>query len=152
MCRSPFAEAILKQSDLLRGRNSRRIASAGFVAPGQPSPDTARTVAERRGYDLADHRSRLMELSELRRPSLVVVMEPGQRDAIAAIAGRPRREVLLLGDLDPAPGGSRSVRDPFRRPEAVFEEVYARIDRCVTELAGLLDERAQVPDGGTAST
>jgi len=42
---------------------------------------------------------------------------------------------LVLGDLDPQPTEPRRIHDPVRQPLAVFEQTYARIERCVRELA-----------------
>ena len=69
---------------------------------------------------------------------LVVVMDPAQAREIRARFGRPERDVLVLGDVDPQPGEARTIRDPVNQPLAVFEESYARIARCVGELARVM--------------
>ena len=128
----------MRDRELLQERNTL-LRSAGFVGPGRRSPPEARAVAARRGVDLEGHRSRLMNTAELR-TSLVVVMDARQQEAVAAMASRRREEILVLGDLDPAPPWRRGIRDPWGQPEPVFEEVYERIDRCLEELARLLNQ------------
>ena len=61
-------------------------------------------------------------------------MDAVQRRAICDRFGRAERDVLVLGDFDPQPIDSRKIRDPVKQPLKVFEETYARIERCVREL------------------
>ncbi|HUP20688.1 MAG TPA: hypothetical protein VM778_12145, partial [Gemmatimonadota bacterium] len=138
ICRSPYAAEVLAHRLVLRGRNNGRVRSAGFVGPDRPSPAEAIAVAALRGHDLRGHRSRLLETVELRETDVIVVMDAGQQRAIARMAGRPRSEIVVLGDLDPGRIERRGIRDPWGEPAGVFEEVYARIDRCVEELARAL--------------
>jgi protein-tyrosine-phosphatase len=70
-----------------------------------------------------------------RAADLIVVMEDLQRRSICERFGRARRDVLLLGDLDPLPVMTRAIEDPVERDPEVCERVYARIERCVGELA-----------------
>jgi hypothetical protein len=53
--------------------------------------------------------------------------------------------VLVLGDLDPLPVETRTIRDPVNQPLEVFEETYARIERSICALAHLIG-------GATAAT
>ena len=63
-------------------------------------------------------------------------MDDRQARALADTAGCA--PVVLLGDLDPDPIQTRTILDPYDQPEPVFEEVYARIDRCVAALVRAL--------------
>ena len=51
------------------------------------------------------------------------------------MTGRPRDDIIVLGDLDPVRIVRRAVQDPYGHPAPVFERVFDRVDRCVTELA-----------------
>lgn len=146
VCRSPYAEAVLSRPGLLRLRNTS-VASAGFIGPDRSSPDAALAVAGRRGVDMREHRSQLMSTELLARPALLVVMDARQRRAVSGMAGRPASEILILGDLDPLGADRRGIKDPWGKPEAVFEEVYERVERCVLEMARLLNEAAEVAEG-----
>jgi protein-tyrosine-phosphatase len=68
----------------------------------------------------------------------VVVMEPAQGRAVCERFGTQPRDVVILGDLDPELPDTRAIRDPVNQPADVFDEVYARIERCVGALAGVL--------------
>jgi len=44
----------------------------------------------------------------------------------------------MLGDFDPLPVDTRTIRDPVNDDRPVFEQVYERIARCVRELVLVL--------------
>jgi len=131
MCRSPFAAGLLRP--WLSGRGVR-VDSAGFLGPGRRSPPEAVAAAARYDIDLSAHRSELLTAHGARAADLVVVMDAAQRRQVCDRFGRSERDVLVLGDLDPEPGDGRTIRDPVSQPLAVFEEAYARIERCAREL------------------
>ncbi len=138
ICRSPFAAA------LLAGRLAPagvRVGSAGFIGPNRACPPEAVTAAARRGVDLAAHRSQLLTASAARSADLIVVMDPAQGRAIRDRFGRLLRDILVLGDLDPAPLATRTIQDPLDQCLAVFEQSYARVERCVAELVRVLGDR-----------
>lgn len=137
ICRSPFAAGRLEDRLRLTGISVR---SAGFMGQGRPAPAHAITAARARGLDLGPHRSRLVVPSLLRAADLIVVMEPAHRAKLRHDFGIPDTRILLLGDLDPGPPDARGILDPWDRPLEVFEQVYARIERCINMLATLLIE------------
>jgi protein-tyrosine phosphatase len=131
ICRSPFAAALLRRA---LGGSGVRVNSAGFMGPGRPSPAEAVAAAARSGVDLSAHRSQLLTVDSARAADLIVVMDSAQRREICDRFGRREPDVLVLGDLDPQAIDGRTIRDPVNQPLAVFEESYARIERCVREL------------------
>lgn len=146
ICRSPVAGALLARELAAYGTD---VQSAGFVGFNRPPPPEAIAAAEHHGIDLSSHRSRLVTAELVRTADLIVVMEPGQLGMVCARFGRSPRDVIVLGDLDPGPVETRSIRDPVNQPATVFEQSYARIARCVGELVrGLRDsDRAVVAAG-----
>jgi protein-tyrosine-phosphatase len=113
------------------------------------APEIALAAAERRGFDLSHHRSKLVTPELVRAASVVVVMSAEQAAAIRARYGHQVLRVLVLGDLDPLPIATRTVTDPWGRSATVFEMVFDRIDRCVGELVRLVIDGARV--GRTAA-
>lgn len=77
----------------------------------------------------------------LREAKLVIVMDVAQRGLL-----RRREQVYtapqLLGDLDPLAIEKRAIRDPWSQSLRVFEEVFARIERCSTVLALAIESAA----------
>jgi protein-tyrosine-phosphatase len=139
ICRSPFAAARLGGYVAPAGV---RVGSAGFIGPNRPCPPEAVTAAARRGVDLAAHRSQLLTADVARRADLIVVMDPAQGRAIRERFGRLLRDIVVLGDLDPAPLARRTIHDPVDQSLQVFEQSYARIERCVVELVRALGVRS----------
>ncbi|HEV2149075.1 MAG TPA: hypothetical protein VGR37_16835, partial [Longimicrobiaceae bacterium] len=137
ICRSPYAAAVFARS-LPPELAGIRVFSAGMVGAGRPAPREGIAVAARRGIDLTAHRATLLTRELARTAGLVVVMGEDQRRSVRRDFGREEGGVVVLGDLDPLPIDLRTLRDPWRQPEAVFEESYARIDRCVRELVRAL--------------
>jgi protein-tyrosine-phosphatase len=138
ICRSPFAAARLAGYLVPAGV---RVSSAGFIGPNRACPPEAVTAAARRGVDLAAHRSHLLTADAARRADLIVVMDPAQGRAIRERFGCLLRDILVLGDLDPAPLVTRTIHDPVDQGLEVFEQSYARIERCVAALVGALGVR-----------
>lgn len=135
ICRSPVAAALLARELAADGII---VNSAGFIGFNRPAPPDAVAAAERHGLDLAEHRSRLVTADLVRSADLIVVMEASQQRLICERFGRRPAEILVLGDLDPAPVETRTIYDPVNDGREVFEQVYERIARCVRELVDVL--------------
>jgi protein-tyrosine-phosphatase len=120
------------------GRNSTSALSAGFLAPDRPSPPEARTVALRRGVTLEAHRSRRVGERPWAGIDLVAVMNGSQAWRLVREHGFPASRIIILGDLDTLPITSREIPDPGGQGEAVFEETFDRIDRCLGVLYATL--------------
>ena len=139
ICRSPVAGALLARELAPRGI---AVHSAGFFGFNRPAPPEAVAAAERHAINLSDHRSRLVTAAMARGTDLIVVMDPLQRRLLRERYGRSPDGVLVLGDLDPGPIKTRTIRDPVNEKQEVFEQVYERIARCVQELGALLSARS----------
>lgn len=142
ICRSPFAAALFERLAAERLPVPIATSSRGFSGPGRGSPAAAVSAAARRGFDLSAHRSRLVTSKAIRATELVVVMSIEQARMIHRVGDRATR-AIVLGDLDPGPISARTIVDPWGEPEAVFDESYDRIDRCVRELVRLMADAAE---------
>lgn len=136
--RSPYAAAALRRAlGTSQLAASIRIQSAGFFAPGRPSPETAVSVARSRGIDLSSHVSTLVTPSAVSGVDLVAVMSEDQARSIAPNR-KPGVSLLVLGDLDPFPADTRTIADPVGLDARTVARVFSRIDRCVEQLAALI--------------
>jgi len=133
--RSPFAAAVLRRT---LGSPGIQVDSAGFIGPGRRAPPDAVAAATKHGIDLSTHRSQLVTAQLVRAADLIVVMDAIQRRIICERFGRARRDVVLLGDLDPERVTSRAIEDPVEQGVDVCERVYVRIERCAGELVRVL--------------
>jgi len=138
--RSPYAAALLLARLSPSMGQRLRVASAGFVGPGRPSPDDAQALAAERSLDLSTHRSQLLSAPLLAGRALCIVMDPVQLARVRATSGFAGQLVLNLGDLDPEPITARAVPDPWKGEPAVLRASYARIDRCVAVLLEALGD------------
>jgi len=139
ICRSPVAAALLARELMPFGID---VQSAGFIGFNRPAPAEAMAAARAHGVDLANHRSRLATAEMVRAADLIVAMEPAQRRLVCERYGRQPRDVIVLGDFDPAPVETRMIRDPVNESREVFDQVYDRIARCVRELVSTLRRRS----------
>jgi protein-tyrosine phosphatase len=137
ICRSPYAAAILERTFREEGIEAA-VVQGGFFGPGRPSTDTARSVSLARGVSLENHRSRVVTVEDARDASLVIVMEAQQAEVVVREFGAARQRTLVLGDLDPGTISRRTIADPYGKSAEAFTEAYARIDRCVSEVASAL--------------
>jgi protein-tyrosine phosphatase len=139
ICRSPVAAALLGRELAAFGIE---VHSAGFIGPNRPPPAEAVAAAECHGVDLSNHRSRLATADLVRAADLIVVVDPTQRRLVCERYGRRPTDVIVLGDFDPAPVETRTIRDPVTESREVFDQVYERIARCVRELGRVLSSTA----------
>jgi protein-tyrosine-phosphatase len=145
ICRSPYAAHAFQRMLPPVLQESILIGSAGFFGPDRASPAAALQAAALRGVDLGDHRAVLVNVEVVRAMDLIVVMEAVQRDQITLWHGADPRRVVVLGDLDPRPIDTRTIRDPILQPVEVFSATYERIDRCVAELYRLITGEEPMP-------
>lgn len=129
ICRSPYLAAVLEKA-----LPEVPVTSGGFVSPGRAVPAEAVQLAFARGYDLSQRRSKLVTHEMVRDAELVVVMDEMQaRRLVLEFRARPA-QVIVAGDLDPLPLGTRRVRDPWQQPIEIFEACFDRLDRCAWTL------------------
>jgi protein-tyrosine-phosphatase len=141
ICRSPYAAHAFVAVLPPELREFMIVGSAGFVGPDRRTPENGLFAASAHGVDLRPHRSHVLTPELVQGVDLLVVMETEHRDRLLRSFGAPPDCIILLGDLDPEPIDTRTVRDPIFREVEVFTDTYARIDRCLAELyRGLADE------------
>jgi len=138
ICRSPYAQHVFFARLPAELQEYMYVVSAGFIGPDRPAPADGIAAAAHNGIDLRNHRSQQLSAAVVRLMDLIVVMDRDQCAEICRRFGVDKRRVVVLGDLDPEPIDTRTVRDPFRQPQEVFAETYARIDRCVESLLAII--------------
>ncbi|HMC55901.1 MAG TPA: hypothetical protein VKH19_12050 [Gemmatimonadaceae bacterium] len=131
ICRSPYLAAVLR-----RALRDVQIVSAGFVGPGRPVPEHSLAIGQRKGLDLAAHRSQLLTPEQLKRADLVLVMDSRQAWQVQRL-GCDVDRVLIAADLDPMPG-RRIITDPWGKSLDVFEASFKRLDRAANHFASVL--------------
>ncbi len=128
ICRSPVAEAVLRDRLQERGMADWTVQSAGTWAIQEraAAQNSIRVLAER-GIDIGDHRSRMVTDEILDEADLILCMESGHVEALKAEFPEAADRIHLLSEMA---GEKTSISDPYRGP---LEE-YKRMAAIVTDL------------------
>lgn len=141
LCRSPMSAALF--TEMLKNdgvSESWCVESAGtWAKAGRRSPVKMCEVMAYRGLDLSEHSSRPITTELLHRFSLIVTMEPGQKEALIIEFPDIADRIYTLGELS---GRNRAVEDPvggtneeFERTAVDIEELLSLGRTRITELA-----------------
>lgn len=127
ICRSPVAEALLKER--LPGRN---IWSAGLHAVvGHPAEAAAHEIAGQHGLNLSAHRAQQLQSWMCSHADLVLVMEASQQQQLERLYPLARGKIRRLGEFGPQ--GAFDIADPYQQPRAAFEAAHTAIALGVDE-------------------
>ena len=129
VCRSPMAEALFRRlaASEIPGGEDWRIDSAGtWAAKGQRASENSVRVMAKRGLDISRHRSRIVSGEMLDRYDLVLVMEPGHKEALRIEFGRAANKVFLLSEMS---GPPLPIADPYGSGEADYEVTANEIEQ-----------------------
>ena len=126
ICRSPVAEALLRRRLSDAGHSQVDVSSAGTLGlDGAPAAEHSVSLLAERGLDIADHRSRGLDLAMLEAADLVLAMENGHvgliQGARPALADRVHRLAEMAGE-------ERDVPDPYGGPRQGYVEMISDVD------------------------
>lgn len=134
ICRSPLAEALLRERLAARGRRIG-VASAGIGAlVGHPADETTRRVALDHGIDLSSHSARQLTPEISRQSDLILAMERHHLEYAIRLDPTTRGKIFLLGHWD----DESAVPDPYRLGEESHRLAYDIIARAVDQWIGKL--------------
>ena len=124
ICRSPIAEALLKQQF-----PEKTVWSAGLGAlVGHSADPFSDEVATAYGLDLSTHRAQQLAAWMCQTADLILVMEQSNKVALEQKYPLVRGKVFRLGDL-----GKFDIADPYKQPKAAFVAAYTDIARGVSD-------------------
>jgi protein-tyrosine-phosphatase len=138
VCRSPFAEELLRRTLAREGTKGILVSSAGTLGiRGRPASAHTVTVGREHGIDLSSHRSRGLGAGALHKADLVVVMERAHRHLIEEDWPEEAGKVRLMREFEKESGGGgfRDVFDPIGHPLEDYRTCAALLARCVENLA-----------------
>jgi protein-tyrosine-phosphatase len=138
-CRSPLAEALLKEALAGRGIDSVTVSSAGTGAwDGAPASEGSYLVALEQGLDLSEHRARMLTRELVREADLILVMSGHHLARVEELGGGEK--VHLLTSYAGRDSGSNEVNDPFGSDLASYRatvtELQELIGGVVSRVAG----------------
>jgi protein-tyrosine-phosphatase len=143
-CRSPMAEAIMRDILLKRGVSEITVASAGTGAlDGAPASEGAYLVALEHGLDLSAHRARRLTAKLVHEADLVLAMSPHHQERVADDGGAGK--AFLLGAYAGRTGEDAGVNDPYGASLDEYRTTYQELERLIQAAVGRLE--AERSDG-----
>ena len=138
-CRSPMAEALLREALANRGADQVSVSSAGTGAwDGAPVSEGAYLVGLEHGLDLSSHRAQLLTRDLVKSADLILTMSSHHRARVAELGGEDK--VHLLGEYVGREEGRGEVSDPFGSDLAsyrlTYDELQELISGVVSRVAG----------------
>jgi protein-tyrosine phosphatase len=129
-CRSPMAEALLRDAVAARGLEQVTVSSAGIGAwDGAPVSEGAYLVGLENGLDLSNHRARLLTREVVRGADLVLVMSGHHLARVAELGGEDKAH--LLGAYAGREGVQAEVSDPYGSDLASYRATYAELQELI---------------------
>lgn len=145
LCRSPLAEGYLKK--LLKEKNLSgvEISSAGLWAiEGNTVEDAAYQVAAENGFDLSNHRSRLLKPEDIKEASIILVMEYLQMREILITYPEAKEKVRLLRSFAPDGTIKSDIDDPYGLELESYREFFKQITESIEGLFKYLKEHNKI--------
>jgi protein-tyrosine phosphatase len=145
-CRSPMAEALLRQALEARGVTDIEVLSAGTGAwEGAPASEGAYLVGLENGLDLSGHRARLITGELVAEADLILTMARHHRARILELGGDNR--VHLIGEFAGRSGATAEVADPFGADLEVYRQTRDELSALTAVVANRLAEEGRHAGG-----
>ena len=129
ICRSPMAEALLRQA--LQDVSDVSVSSAGLGAlVDYPAAEHAEVLMAERGLDISRHKARQLTPDLINTSDLVLVMETRHKRVIDDEDATARGKVYRLCEWQ-----DKDIPDPFRQSRETFEETLLLIEQGVRDWA-----------------
>jgi protein-tyrosine phosphatase len=126
ICRSPIAEAMFMEK--LRGKNIS-VSSAGLAALEGHSADlNSQKLMLNKGVDISSHVARQITKDLVIDSDLIITMSHEQSIKVEKIFPFAKGRVHRIGNWS-----GFDVVDPYKRPKAVFEQVFALLEHAVND-------------------
>lgn len=124
ICRSPMAEAVMRHHAASLAMKLE-VVSAGLAAvAGSPIDPAAERTLTAHGLSARSHLAKQLDRDDIEHADLVLAMEQRHVDALFALSPALRGRTFLLSHWQ----DGTDIRDPFRRAQDAFENVYDRIE------------------------
>lgn len=129
ICRSPVAEAVLRDRLQKRGLVDWQVSSAGTWAmmKREASRNSVLVMAER-GLDINDHQSQLVEQKHLEMADLVLCMEAGHAEALRIEFPAHKAKIFMFSEMVER---RFSINDPYGQSLDAYEEMAQEVIRVI---------------------
>ncbi len=131
VCRSPVAEAVLRDRLKKIGTDDWELGSAGTWAyPGQSAAEFSIQLMAEQGLDIEDHASQIISGKLLSNSDLVLCMELGHVEALRAEFPDERAKIYLITEMSDR---HYSVVDPYGGPLNSYEDMVEEVTMLIEE-------------------
>lgn len=149
ICRSPVAEALLRERLSKLDGSEWQVSSAGtWASVGQPAARNGIELMAQQNIDLSGHRSRPVDHELLAEADLVLTMETGHAEALKAEFPQFASKIYLLTEMSDR---HYSVPDPYGGPRMAYArmigEVTDLIEAGLPQIVRLAKDNADEPGG-----
>ncbi len=129
-CRSPMAEALMREALASRGAEQVTVSSAGTGAwDGAPVSEGAYLVGLEHGLDLSGHRAQLLTRELVKSADLILTMSGSHRARVVELGGEDK--VHLLAEYAGRDEGEGEVIDPFGSDLASYRVTYDELQKLI---------------------
>ncbi|MFJ7648922.1 low molecular weight protein arginine phosphatase [Lysinibacillus sp. NPDC097279] len=134
-CRSPMAEAILKQKQI----DNVQVRSAGIYAmPNAEMSAHAQQVLNEANM-AHQHAATQLSMAEIEWADLILTMTTAHRDTIIANYPNKEEKVFTLKEYV-YEGSLENVVDPYGGNKAIYEETFTELEKLVEQLVKILEK------------
>ena len=136
ICRSPFAEGLLKKLVQKKGADDIVADSAGLlVLPGNSASGMAQKVAAEYDVDLSGHIAKSVKEDILDRNDLILVMEKAHAESLLDAFPEAEGKVFLIRHFAGFGSRNRGIADPYGLNYEAYRFCFLDIQDCVSRLA-----------------
>lgn len=133
-CRSPMAAGILRKLLKDRGIKNVEVDSCGFTAEGMPATSYAVEVASKRGINIENHRSKVINKGLVDSSSLILTMSRRHRDEIIKNYPGAAEKTFTLAEFASESG---DIEDPIGMGKDAYERTFERLYKIIE---GIVDK------------
>lgn len=131
ICRSPVAEAILRDRLSNQGLDGWQVGSAGtWASAGQLASTYSVEIMAEQGLDITGHTSKPVDDKLLGESDLILCMELGHVEALKTEFPQYTSRIYPLSEMT---GQLYSIHDPYGEPRPAYEKMVAELTQLIED-------------------
>lgn len=138
-CRSPMAEVLFKNILNQQAMNEVNVSSAGLMAGQGPASFQAQKVMQRRGLNLSDHISKMLNQDLVQKADLILTMTEGHKKIILAQFPDAISKTYTLGEWSEI---GNDIDDPYGGDEAYYDACANQLSQYLVKISEKLANKA----------
>lgn len=141
ICRSPVAEALLRDRLQQRGLSDWVVSSAGTWAQMKrgASQNSVEIMAEQ-GLDISNHQAEMIGRSHMEESDLILCMESGHMEALKAEFPAYEKKIHLLSEMV---GKNYSISDPYGKSKEAYYGMVRDLSQIIDDGLDTIIQLAQ---------